>query len=109
MGPTVLVANVPSFNLFLLKRGFRARPGVVTKLILERDKFAVAQPVPELGGPSISHPARERGSGPFSKRCQVPVPHVFERVDASDQTGRGALPGDSCVSNAHSGCIPALR
>src|SRR6266404_6477756 len=65
--------------------------------------------------------------GTISERCKVPVPHVFEGVDAysgsrepaalalqenrrpSDQSGRGVLPGDSRVSNTHSGCTPALR
>src|SRR5260370_5316677 len=78
MEPTVLVAKVPSFSLFLLKRGFRAWPGVVTKLILERDKFAVAQPVPDLGGPWISHPARERGSRPSPRDARSPSP-AFSR------------------------------
>src|SRR6202011_2812209 len=101
MEPTVLVANVPSFSLFLLKRGFRAWPSVVTKLLLERSKY----------------PARERGSGPPPTDARFPSPPRFregwracaaaresaalaprENRRPSDQSDRGAIPGDSRVS-----------
>src|ERR1700676_2906090 len=82
MEPTVLVAKVPSFSLFLLKRGFRAWPGVVTKLLLERSKFAVG-PASARSGRAVDFTSCPRTRfGTISKRCQVPVPHIFERVGA---------------------------
>src|SRR6266404_5915444 len=87
MDPTVLVAKVPSFNLFLLKRGFRARPAVVTKILLER--IAVNR-----------CPVSARAAGPtlkiISLKRMAHIPHHFERVTPHRLSLGEPLPQGTC-------------